>query len=451
MFNAKSFSLFVLILLFLSQSSFTQTVLQGTVTDNGTEYLGNGAEPVAGALVTLTDQADTNRTFSTYTDELGYYSIEITQTFVDDNPSVKPCIFRLLQNYPNPFNPSTVIGYELSQSTHISIEIYNVLGQKVKTLFDGLRSTSGQVIWNGTNNMGLGVPAGLYIYSMKAGEKRVNRKMLLIDGHQGRINTPASPSFCPKHSSNSELQKQLSNQYMLTVTGDNIASYEQQDLEILASIIIDITVNRTVTDIDGNLYRTVKIGNQWWMAENLKVTHYRNGDAIPNVTDNTEWVCLITGAYCVYENDKSHSDVYGYLYNWYAVGDSRNIAPQGWHVPTDEEWKELEMHLGMSQSEANAYGWRNTDKGGKLKETGMNHWISPNTGATNESGFTSIPGGYRISYGTFDLLGCSAFFWLSSEYGNHKAWLRTLYHYYSDVSRFHDFKQVGYSVRLIKD
>ncbi|MEJ2629601.1 MAG: fibrobacter succinogenes major paralogous domain-containing protein, partial [bacterium] len=107
----------------------------------------------------------------------------------------------------------------------------------------------------------------------------------------------------------------------------------------------------TVTDIDGNTYQTVKIGDQWWMAENLKVTHYRNNDEIPNVTYWGDWHDLSTGAYCDYNNNEGNVSTCGHLYNWYAVNDSRNIAPEGWHVPTDEEWKELEMYLGMSRSE----------------------------------------------------------------------------------------------------
>ena len=104
----------------------------------------------------------------------------------------------------------------------------------------------------------------------------------------------------------------------------------------------------TVTDIDGNLYYTVKIGEQWWMLENLRVTHYRNGDAIPNVTDDAEWEGLSTGAYCDYDNDPANVATYGRLYNWYAVGDSRNIAPAGWHVPSDDEWQTLVDYLGGS-------------------------------------------------------------------------------------------------------
>lgn len=151
----------------------------------------------------------------------------------------------------------------------------------------------------------------------------------------------------------------------------------------------------TVTDYDGNVYQTVLIGDQCWMMENLKVTHYRNGDPIPHVTDGVTWGNLTSGAYCNYNNDEGNVATYGRLYNWYAVDDSRNIAPAGWHVPSDAEWQTLVDYLG---GDAVA--------GGKMKEAGTTHWASPNTGATNESGFTALPGGgprprwYLLHYGS---------------------------------------------------
>jgi len=208
----------------------------------------------------------------------------------------------------------------------------------------------------------------------------------------------------------------------------------------------------SVTDIDGNTYKTIKIGDQWWMAENLKVSHYRNGDAIPTGHSNSEWADLSTGAYVVYDDNERNSEPYGYLYNWYAVDDNRNIAPAGWHIPTDDEWKELEIYLGMSQSAANKFGWRDTDEGGKLKETGTAHWNSPNTGATNESGFTALPGGYRGSYdgGYYDL-GNSGSFWSSTEDNSHNAWSRRRSYYYSGVYRGNSNKESGFSVRCVRD
>ena len=207
----------------------------------------------------------------------------------------------------------------------------------------------------------------------------------------------------------------------------------------------------TVTDIDGNIYQTIKIGNKWWMAENLRVVCYRNGDSIPNVTDNTEWTDLTNGAYCNYDNDSFIAATYGRLYNWYAVDDSRGIAPGGWHVPTDEEWKELERYLGMSESEVNNTGYRGTDEGGKLKETGVVHWEIPNSGATNESGFTALPGGSRVGSGSYLSKGNSSTFWSSMEINDSIAWSRSLGYYDSEIYRTGSIKYSGFSVRCIRD
>ena len=197
----------------------------------------------------------------------------------------------------------------------------------------------------------------------------------------------------------------------------------------------------TVTDIDGNVYQTVKIGNQWWMAENLKVTHYRNGDAIPNVTDNTEWANLTTGAYCNYDNNVSYVPTYGRLYNWYAVDESRNIAPEGWHVPSDTEWQTLVDYLGGSNV-----------AGGKIKETGTTHWNSPNTGATNESGFSALPSGFRdVGTGYYYYLGDYAYFWSSTESSSNYAWGWRLDYDRSGVYRYDYLKRKGFSVRCVRD
>ena len=161
----------------------------------------------------------------------------------------------------------------------------------------------------------------------------------------------------------------------------------------------------TVTDVDGNVYLTVQIGDQLWMAENLKTIHYRNGDAISKISDNTEWINNTnSGAYCYYKNNSDHKDVYGCLYNWGAVKDNRKIAPEGWHIPGDPEWRELIEFLGGSNV-----------AGGKMKEEGTTHWLSPNTGATNESGFTALPGGDRDGTGIFLNMGIGGIFWSSTD------------------------------------
>lgn len=206
------------------------------------------------------------------------------------------------------------------------------------------------------------------------------------------------------------------------------------------TVKINITIATTVTDIDGNIYKTVKIRNQWWMAENLKVTNYNNGDSIPNVTDDVEWSNLTSGAYCDYNNEPDNSATYGKLYNWYAVYDNRNIAPTGWHVPTDDEWTILTTYLGGEDI-----------AGGKLKETGTSHWQNPNTSANNESGFTGLPGGYRYSDGTFRYLNTIGKFWSSTLTVTSFPWYRSLYYNYPDIDRQMSSMDYGLSIRCIQD
>lgn len=207
----------------------------------------------------------------------------------------------------------------------------------------------------------------------------------------------------------------------------------------------------TVTDIDGNVYQTVKIGSQWWMAENLKVTRYRNGDAIHKVINSSTWDSLGSGAYCSYNNDDLNVSTYGLLYNWYAVDDSRNMAPVGWHVPTDAELKEMEIYLGMGQSDADRTGfWRGTDEGLKLKETGTTYWNSPNN-ATNESGFSALSSGLRSYSGTFYNMGYTASYWSSTPSSSSRAWFRSLNNSLPGVFRYQRDKRNGYSVRCVKN
>ncbi|OFY64903.1 MAG: hypothetical protein A2V64_13505 [Bacteroidetes bacterium RBG_13_43_22] len=204
---------------------------------------------------------------------------------------------------------------------------------------------------------------------------------------------------------------------------------------------VTFTTTSSVTDYDGNIYNTVQIGTQLWMHENLKVTHYRNGDVIAYVTDPTAWSNLTSGAYCWYNNDEAtYKANYGALYNYYATVDNRNLCPVGWHVPTDAEWTTLTSYLGGEST-----------SGGKLKETGTTHWDSPNTGATNVSGFTALPGGCRSIAGGFVVMGSKAYIWSSTGLVNFDAWYRLLYSDDPSVSRLSaSSKPGGYSVRCLQ-
>jgi uncharacterized protein (TIGR02145 family) len=202
---------------------------------------------------------------------------------------------------------------------------------------------------------------------------------------------------------------------------------------------VSFTTLTTVTDIDGNTYNTVQIGNQVWMSENLKTTRYRNGGLIPNVTDGTAWSNSTTGAWSYYNNDVSNNAIYGKLYNWYTtLGDT--LCPTGWGVPTDAEWTTLTNYLG-GESVA----------GGKMKSVGTAYWISPNTGATNESVFSALPGGYRYNDGSFYDIRASAFFWSATEFGSSFAWNRSLSLSNGIVYRLNDNKSLGASVRCLRD
>ena len=204
-------------------------------------------------------------------------------------------------------------------------------------------------------------------------------------------------------------------------------------------------------DNDDNSYETIVVGDRCWMAENLRVTSYRNGEAVLNLVNPGDWSNLSTGAYCEYSNDSTSVPVYGRLYNWFAVNDSRGLAPEGWHVASDAEWKELEIFLGMSQASADSTGWRGTDEGGQLKEAGTAHWLSPNTGGTDESGLRILPGGYRTNGGYYYYLRVYGTFWAATEYDNDLAWLRSLHYTQARITRSLSDKHFGFSVRCVRD
>ena len=208
-------------------------------------------------------------------------------------------------------------------------------------------------------------------------------------------------------------------------------------------------VSNTVTDIDGNVYHTVTIGSQVWMVENLKTTKYRNGSPIPNVTDNTSWVQIMTGAYCNYNNDAAIGAKYGKLYNWYAVADSRNIAPTGWHVPTDAEWSTLETYVqansGTSGSVAKALASK-TDWDSSTNGRAIGNDLTKN----NTSCFTALPGGYRYD-GSFYNMGGHGYWWSSTAGYTGDAWSMELEYCYSIMSRFNYYRNCGFSVRCVRD
>lgn len=199
-----------------------------------------------------------------------------------------------------------------------------------------------------------------------------------------------------------------------------------------------------IKDIDGNTYKTVTIGTQTWMAENLNVSKYNDGTSIPNVTDSLQWSKLTTGAWCNYNNIDSLGKIYGKLYNWYAVSSTtngnKNVCPSGWHVPTDSEWTVLASYLGGENI-----------AGGLMKEIGLSKWDTPNVDATNTSKFTAIPGGYKFENGNFLNIKKYGYWWSSTESDTYDSFNYILREEISDLDRDDINKKNGFSIRCLKD
>jgi uncharacterized protein (TIGR02145 family) len=210
---------------------------------------------------------------------------------------------------------------------------------------------------------------------------------------------------------------------------------------LLFSVTFAFAEAQTVKDIDGNIYNTVTIGKQLWMAENLKTTKYNDGTDIPLISDNKNWNALFISAYFWYDNDEvANKKTYGALYNWYAVNTNK-LCPSGWHIPGYAEWTTMIKKLKGGERIA----------GGELKETGTTHWRSPNKRATNSSGFTALPGGFRDSKGKFHDIGIYGGWWSNTETSAAKAYYRGLLYDYGTAGSGESLKANGFSVRCLRD
>lgn len=206
----------------------------------------------------------------------------------------------------------------------------------------------------------------------------------------------------------------------------------------------------SIADIENNYYKVVKIGNQWWMTENLKVKLFNDGTPIRNAESDLTWKEAIPG-YCVYRNDINAP---GLLYNWFAVNDARQIAPKGWHVATESDWQVLEKYLGMPGVEIYKIGWRGTSEGSKLKAEGKEGWLTEvDYWPTNESKFSALAGSCRKQDGTWGDPGLfqTGFWWTASDFKEGKAYYRYLDYKSNQIFRHYDYKNCGFSVRCVKN
>ncbi|MFP4024558.1 MAG: fibrobacter succinogenes major paralogous domain-containing protein [Thiohalospira sp.] len=224
--------------------------------------------------------------------------------------------------------------------------------------------------------------------------------------------------------------------------------------EITTDDVVNTSPGEPVKDINGNTYKTVWIGDQNWMAENLKTTTYSDGTPIQLAENNSDWENNTSGAYCWFDNDEAQYAVtYGALYNWYAI-ETNKLCPDGWHIPSDEEWKILEMKLGMSQSDADGTDDdRGTNEGSKLagNEALWPYGPLEDENEFGSSGFEALPGGYRFSDGSHNSLGYYGYWWSNTVSEENNVWVRGVLWNFTAIQRFYSDKGTGFSVRCVKD
>jgi uncharacterized protein (TIGR02145 family) len=347
--------------------------------------------------------------------------------------------------YPNPMNESSTIEFynpnKALTTILITDNVGKTLGKYSSILGKGVQAFSIQGLRSGCYQINIRNSKVIYNTSLISVGKARN---ILSLKYEGKVSDYGSENLFKRSKNLIQMQYNDGERLLFKALSSNYARI--LTLVPSESQIVDFGFIEC-TDSDDNTYPVVTIGDQTWMAENLKTTHYRNGDEIPNVTDNHQWCILTTGAYCWLVNDINWKDAFGAFYNWYTVDDSRGLCPAGWHTPSDAEWTILTDYLG----DANLAG-------GKMKSTrtwpdAHPRWDTPNTGATNECGFSGLPCGIRSinGGGTFQLAGEQGSFWSSSENGSIYAMERGLSYFSSSVYRTYNYNQIGFSVRCLRD
>ena len=344
---------------------------------------------------------------------------------------------RSLKVYPNPSDGEVTLTFEATAAARATIELSDLTGRQVA------KASSFLSIGQQSVNIG-GLNRGTYLVRIGSEHYNYDGKIICrsTSGSSMQIRLQGHSAGDPAPGNHKQARAIVLMQY---TAGDLLKFTGRSGIH--GTVYMDVpTSNKTITfnfipciDFDNNSYTIVQVNDQWWMAENLKATKYSNGDDIPEVSGQSNWMGLLTGAYCYFGNDPDNAPVYGCLYNWYAAIDNRNACPSNWHVPSDAEWIVLTSFLG---GEAVA--------GGKMKETDSVHWFSPNTGATNESGFNVIAGGNR-SYGNFDAMGYGGSFWTTTGIDPVFAWGRDIFYYNTVANRHGTDKKSGLSLRCVKD
>ena len=337
---------------------------------------------------------------------------------------------------------SCIMDFKANFDGKTEITIYEITGKTILIL--------NEILTKGIHKYSInGLGCGIYTVEIKSEKYYYTKKIISSDiaVHKPNIkHIETALDFDKKNKTLNTIKNIRSVSNMQYNTGDILKLTGKSGNYRTVSMLIP-TNDQTVTfnfvnctDADGNHYAVVQIGTQIWMAENLKTTSYRNNDPIPYIAVDTSWFNLSTGAYCYYNHDINNYFIYGNLYNWFTVYDIRNIAPVGWHVPSDSEWTTLTTYLGGISL-----------AGAKLKKNCSTLWHSPNIGATNETGFTGLPGSYRDISGPFDYIGHAGFWWSSTEHDIVTAGFWQISYGYLNVNTGDGTKTGGLSVRCVMD
>jgi uncharacterized protein (TIGR02145 family) len=413
------------VLTFLLVFVFTKAVAQNYFIS----FTANGASSTIDSVKVQNLNQGTSVTISG-TDTLKLLSTVDVRTSLDQDN-------KLLQIYPNPFEQTSLVKIEKRESGPTSIDVFNITGKRIgHSEFDlGVGKHEFQI-----SNLN----PGLHQIVVSSPTQNVTGKIL---SHYGGNETTVLRHL--------NVNETLSKGSRINATTAYVAmQYTQGDLLLLTAYSGNYKSVRTAkptesslfaltffecTDVDNNDYATVQIGTQTWMAENLKASKYRNGDPIPTGFSDSQWGAATTGACAIYDTNAANNTTYGKLYNWYAVTDSRNLCPAGWHVPSDAEWTALENFLGEP-----------TVAGGKLKSQ-SDMWNPPNIGATNESGFSALPVGFREPTGIYIGRRELTNFWISTQVNAISARFRQLWTNGGNSGNYQITKNAGFSVRCLKD
>lgn len=339
---------------------------------------------------------------------------------------------------PNPMNNISRMQFFLPESGETAISIYDIAGKQIVHTHDFLTGGEHSYLFTG-------IDKGLYIILVSSGRSSYSEKLVCngLSGSPAKIAYENTLTIPEKQSGTKGTMGETVMQYN---TGDRLRLTGISG--IYRTVVTDIpTESKTIDftfipciDGDKNNYPVTNIGGRVWMTKNLKTTKFNDETVIPNVTEASSWSTLATPGFCWHSNDPAkYKETYGALYNWHAVN-TEKLCPLGWHVPTDEEWTYLTTFLG---GESGA--------GAKLKETGTEHWMSYNFFATDEAGFTALPGGFRYNSGNFGGIRTFGYWWSSTQFDDSKSTLRYIFYDDNQVARAAQNKGWGISVRCIKN